>query len=138
MTLLANSQNLSALVRSVRLILKNLRLLETDGDAKSGVSFRNALLKLPIRNGPTTRVKESELLPSVHDLNPSHLDKKLLTRFHKILSAFSGMSDANLGVIKDVEYRVTLREDAKSFRSNPHRTGPPGCTVLRYAVTAMK
>ena len=55
-----------------------------------------------------------------------------------MLSAFTGMWDGNLGVIKDAEHRVSLREDAKSFRINPYRTGPAGRTEIRMAVTAMK
>ena len=111
---------------------------ETDGDAKRGASFRYALLELPMHSGVTTRVKKPELPPSVDDLNLSHLDKKIQKRFRKMLSAFTGMWDGNLGVIKDAEHRVTLREDAKSFRINPYRTGPARRTEIRKAVTAMK
>ena len=53
---------------------------ETDGDAKRGSSFRDALLELPMHSGVTTRVKEPELPPSVDDLDLSHLDKKLQVR----------------------------------------------------------
>ena len=111
---------------------------ETDGDAKRRASFRDALLEVPMHCGFITRVKEPELPPSVDDLDLSHLDKKLQKRFRKMLSAFTGMWDGNLGVIKDAEHRVTLREDAKSFRINPYRTGPAGRTEIRKAVTAMK
>ena len=111
---------------------------ETGGDAKRGASFRNALLELPMHSGVTTRVKEPELPPSVDDLDLSHLDKKLQKRFRKMLSAFTGMWDGNLGVIMDTEHLITLREDAKSFRINPYRTGPAGRTEIRKAVTAMK
>ena len=55
-----------------------------------------------------------------------------------MLSAVTGMWDGNLGFIKDAEHRVTLREDANSFRINPYRTGPDGRTEIRMAVTAMK
>ena len=86
----------------------------------------------------TTRVKEPELPPSVDDLDLSHLNKKLQNRFRKMLSAFTGMWDENLGVIKGAEHRVSLREDAKSFRINAYRTGPGGRTEIRKAVTAVK
>ena len=111
---------------------------ETDGDAKRGASFRDALLEVPMHSGVTTRVKEPELPPSVDDLDLSRLDKKLQKRFRKMLSAFNGVWDGNLGVIKDAEHRVPLREDAKSFCNNPYRTGPAGRTEIRKAVTAMK
>ena len=111
---------------------------ETDGDAKRGASFRNALLELPMHSGVTTRVKEPELPPSVDDLDFSQFDKKLQKRFRKMLSAFTGRWDGNLGVIKDAENRATLREDAKSFRINPYRTGPAGRTEICKAVTAME
>ena len=110
---------------------------ETDGDARRGASFRDAILELPMHSGVTTRVKEPELPPSVDDLDLSRLDKKLQKRFRKMLSAFNGVWDGNLGVIKDAEHLVPLREDAKSFRNNPYRTGPAGRTEVRKAVTAM-
>ena len=112
--------------------------LETDGDAKRGASFRDALLELPMHSGVTTGVKEPEPPPSVDDLDLSHLDKTLRKRNRKMHSAFTDMWDGNLGDIKDAEHRVTLREDAKSFRINPYRTGPAGRTEIRKAVTAMK
>ena len=71
-------------------------------------------------------------------LDLSHLEKKLQNRFRKMLSAFTGMWDGNLGVIIDAEHRATLREIAKSFRINPYRTGPAGRTEMCKAVTAMK
>ena len=77
---------------------------ETDVDAKRGASFRDALLELPMHSGVTTRVKEPELPPSVDDLDFSHLDKKLQNRFRNMLSAFTGMWDGNLSVIKDAEH----------------------------------
>ena len=63
--------------------------LESDGDAKRGASFRDALLELPMHSGVTTRVKEPERPPSVDDLDLSHLDKKLQKRFRNMLSAFT-------------------------------------------------
>ena len=45
---------------------------ETDGDAKRGASFRDALLELPMHSGVTTRVKEPELPPSVDNLDLSY------------------------------------------------------------------
>ena len=98
--------------------------LEPDVDAKRGASFCDTLLELP--------------MPSVDDLDLSHLDKKLQKRFRKMPSAFTYTWGGNIGVIKDVEHRVTLREDAESFRINPNKTGPAGCTEVRKAVTAMK
>ena len=56
---------------------------ETDGDAKRGASFRDALLELPMHSGVTTRVKEPERPPSVDDLDFSHFDKKLQRLFRK-------------------------------------------------------
>ena len=112
--------------------------LKTDGDAKRGPPFRDAPMDLLRQSGITTRVKEAELPQSVDDLGLSHLDNKLRKRFRKMLSALAGMWDENLGVIKDAEHRVTLREDAKSFRITPYRTGPAGCTGIRKAGTAMK
>ena len=91
-----------------------------------------------MHSGFTTRVKEPELPPSVDELHLSHLEKKLQKRFRKMLSAFIGMWDGNIGIIKDAEHRVTLQEDAKSFRINPYRTGPAFRTEIRKAVTAMK
>ena len=91
-----------------------------------------------MHRGVTTCVKEPELPPSLDDLDFSQLDKKLQKRFRQILSAFTGMWDGNLAVIKDAEHRVTLREDAKSFRTNPYWTGRAGRTEIRKAVTAMK
>ena len=111
---------------------------ETHGDAKRGSSFRDALLESPMQSGVTTRSKEPELPPSVNDLDLAHLDKKLQKRFRKMLSAFTGTWDGNRGFINDAEHRVTLREDAKSFRINPYRTGPAGRTEIRKAVTALK
>ena len=52
-------------------------ILDTDGDAKRGASFRDAILELPMQSGASPRVKEPELPPSVDDLDLSHLDKKL-------------------------------------------------------------
>ena len=72
---------------------------ETDGDAKRGASFRDALLELPMHSGVTTRVKEPELPPSVDDLDLSQLDKKLQKSFRKMLPAFTAMWDGNHGVI---------------------------------------
>ena len=111
---------------------------ETDGDAKRGASFRDALLELPMHSGVTTRVEEPEIPPSVDDLDLSQLDKKLQKRFRKILSAFAGIWDGNPGVIQDEEHRVTFRDDPKSFLINTYRTGPAGRTEIRMAVTAMK
>ena len=111
---------------------------ETDGDAKRRTSFRDALLELPMHSGVTTRVKGLELQPSVDDIDFSHLDKNLQKRFREMLSAFAGMWDENFCVIKDAKHLVILREDAKSFRINPYRTGPVGRTEIRKAATAMK
>ena len=111
---------------------------QTGGDVKRGASFRDALLELPMHSGVTTRVKEPELPPTMDDLDLSYLDKKLQKRFRKMLSAFTGMCDGNLGVIKDAEHLFTLREDAKYFRINPYRTGPAGRVEIREAFTAMK
>ena len=110
----------------------------TDGDAKRGASFRDAVLEMPMHSVVTARVKEPELPSSVDNLKFLHLEKMLRIRFRKSLSAVAGMWDGNLGVTKDAEYRVTLQEETNSFRINLYRTGPVGRTEIHKVVTAMK
>ena len=81
---------------------------ETEGDAKRGASFRDAVLEVHMHSDVTTRVKEPELPPSVDDLDLSHLDKKIQKRFRKMLYAFTVLWNGNLCVIKDAEHRATL------------------------------
>ena len=92
----------------------------------SGSSFRDALLELPVPEGVKTRVEEPEPLPSLSEIELSHLDKDTQRRLRRMLSAYGDIWDGKLGEIKDAKHHVTLREDAKPFRINPYGTGPWG------------
>ena len=104
----------------------------------SGSSFRDALLELPVSEGVKTRVKEPEPLPSLSEIDLSHLDKDSQRRLRRMLSAYAEMWDGKLGEIQDAKHHVTRRKDAKPFRINPYRTDPSGRAEIRKAITAMK
>ena len=59
----------------------------------SGSSFRGALLELPVPEGVKTRVKEPEPLPSLSEIDLSHLEKDTQRRFRRMLSAYADMWD---------------------------------------------
>ena len=71
-----------------------------------------------------TNGKPTETLPSVNDVDLSHLDKDVEKSAREMLRKYEEMWNGSLGKISVTEHRIQLRPDAQPVHMQPYRAGP--------------
>ena len=99
---------------------------------KDGVPIRELL------EAPAEEPEQVGRLPTVEDINLSHLDKRIQRRFRRVLSKFRKMWSGDIGEVKRFKHHISLQPDAKPIRCQPHRAGPQARAEIKKQVTAMK